>query len=137
MSALQAGVAAAAAGSPACGRAQQLTHDLFTAAFFSALNITTHTSVSHLSLLSAVMSLHVTVSPPLSLCNTQCLTAIVEVSKSQSLAALHHWTAHRQLRPRCRQPRSPDTQKLVTARPDSFPPVSAVHRSLQCGAAPT
>ena len=43
------------------------------------------------------------------------------MSEVQSLAT-HHWTAHRQLvSPGPGWQQSPDTQKLVTARHDSFP----------------
>ena len=55
------------------------------------------------------------------------------MSEAQSLAT-HHWTAHRQLvSPGPGWQQSPDTQKLVTARHDSFPPVCVE----TCGAAPS
>ena len=61
------------------------------------------------------------------------------MSEAQSLAA-HHWTAHRQLvSPGPGWQQSPDTQKLVTARHDSFPRHAAERAEASvwtCGAAP-
>ena len=122
---------------------QQLTHDLFTAAFLPALDITTHWSVS-LTSRSPLCCHHITLylsslfSVSLFSRNTQCPCSLLSsrsppVSEAQSLAT-HHWTAHRQLwSPGPGWQQSPDTQKLVTARHDSFPRHAAERPVCVCG----
>ena len=126
---------------------RQLTHDLFTAAFLPALDITTQCVSPRSSVLCCHHGSLYPLSPVFSL-NTQCpcpgcsllSSRSLADSEAPSLAAAHHWTAHPQLwSPALRS--GPDTQKLVTTRHDSFPPVSrrpgpSSASVWTCGAAP-